>query len=132
MKPRIFNFFASKKGAFLVEALVAISILGVSLVFIIQSYLSSLRGALFTEDYTLAMVLLENKVSEFKLGAVKNSQNEGNFPPPFERFTFKSETSEIKEDGKPGILNDVRLAVHWPSGKKKNKLETETYFFKSE
>ena len=130
----MFNSLISRsrnnRGAFLIEALIAISILGVSLVFIIQSYLSSLRGALFTENYTLAMFLLENKVSEFKIGETRESEKEKSFPPPYERFVYKGETADVSEDGKPSILEETRLAVHWSSGKKENKLETTTYFFK--
>jgi len=119
----------SKQGTFLIEALLAVSILGVALVLILQSYLSGMRGALFTRDYTLAMFLLENKVSELKISGLNESRSEEKnvFPPPYERFQYATEAVNVSEDGQPGKFNQVQLAVLWSSGKKTHRLETTTY-----
>jgi len=79
-----------QKGSFLLEALIAVSILSVSLVIIIRSHLAALQAQVFAKDYTLAALLLERKIIEIvENGYIERGlRQEKNLEKPYDRFVF--------------------------------------------
>ena len=120
-----------KKGSLLIEALLAITILSIGLTMIIQSYLSGFRAALYTQDYSTAAILLENKmVNLMQVGFIGESvDEEGVFPEPYGKFRYRLETRNAKNEVGTGSLNEVLLRVSWASGKRNNAMSLATYLF---
>lgn len=120
---------SNKKGSLLVEALLTIVIMAVGLTFIMQSFLSGFRASAQVEDYSLASVLLEDKMNDLlQVGFIASGvEEEGNFPPPYEDFKYRLTSDNIPEGGREGAINRVALEVSWPSGKKGRSLTAVTY-----
>ena len=57
----------NRRGSILLEALLSVVILSVSMTVIIQSMTSSLRAMEYSANYTMAIVLLENKIIDLIL-----------------------------------------------------------------
>lgn len=121
----------NKKGTLLVEALLAVTILGVGLTVIIHAFLSSFRALSYSKDYSLATILLENKMyALLERGFIEEDLNEDTtFPPPYEKFRYHLETRNLKEKSEAGKINEVRLEIQWASGKKRNVIPVTTYLF---
>lgn len=120
-----------KQGAVLIEVLLAITVLSVGLTFIIHAYLSSLKGTVYAEDYTTAIILLENEMSGLmQKGYIETGlDEENNFPAPYERFRYHLTTKGVLEgEGQP-FLNEVVLRCSWASGRRKNNVAITTYLF---
>ena len=120
---------SNRKGALLIEALLIISILAVSLTVIIQSFLSSYRASVYTKEYSLAALLLENKMSELlQKRFIKSTLNEENyFASPYEKFRYHLETKALGQ-GAPGIsLNEAKLSILWQEGRRSNAINLTTY-----
>lgn len=126
-KPLILKW--NKKGSLLVEALLTIVIMSVGLTFIIQSFLSSFRASAQVEDYASASVLLENKMNDLmQFGFIAgDTDEEGVFPEPYEKFRYHLKTENIKDVDQEGLLNRISLEVLWSSGKKKRAVALTTY-----
>ena len=124
----------NKKGSLIVEALLTISILAVGLTFVIRSYVSSLRAAAYTADYTMAVFLLENKMHDIRLTGDINSGavQEENFPAPFEKYSYRLQANDAAGSGEPNSLKEIVLAVMWASGLKSNSVSLTTYLYNPE
>ncbi len=109
----------------------AISILSVSLTLIVNSFLSSFRSSVYAKDYTLATILLENKLSQLKeKGSIPDGvHEEENFTKPNEKFRYHLESQNVKSGEQRGIFNEIKLSVTWPSGKRNNNISLVTYLF---
>ncbi len=122
---------SNKKGALLLEALLAVSIVAFGLTAVIYSYLSSFRASVYTGDYSLAAILLESKMSDlvYRNFIEDAIDEESAFPEPYQRFRYKLTTRNSNQGGKPGDLNEVVLSILWDSGKRKNNITLTTYLF---
>ena len=130
----MFRYLISKlnrKGSLLVEALLAISILSIGLTLIIQSFLSSVRATVYAADYSLATILLENKMSDLiEKGFIGDSiDEEGFLEGPNEKFRYHLETHNMETQGGSANLNQVKLSILWSSGRKTNSILLTTYLF---
>ena len=125
------NCLKKKKGSFLAEVLLAVSILSVGLTVVIHALLSSLRATVYTRDYSLAIILMENKMHELlQKGFIASSVKEENaFEPPFERFHYELETQPVASIEPEGFLNKVFLRCFWTSGKKTKDISLTTYLY---
>ncbi len=124
-------FFSQKKGAVIIEVLLAITIMSVGLTFIIQSFVSSLRANIYTSGYSTAIILLENKMYEYRQSNVikEDIKEEGIFEKPYDKFRYRIESKKITEEGSRKDLNEMTLRVSWSSGKRENNVSVTTYIF---
>ena len=122
------KIWVNNRGSFLVEILLAVSILAVGLTIIIYSFVSGLRAVVYTKYYSLAMILMENKMSELmQEGSIPASlSEEKTFEPPYERFSYELKTESGPE---AAIFNKVFLRCFWQSGKKTSSISLATYFY---
>lgn len=120
---------SNKRGSLLVEALLTISILSIGLTVIIRSLVSSLRATAYSADYSLAVILLENEMSDLRQkGFIKDSVDmEDIFPEPYEKFFYRLETKKAAGEFTSGSLNEVKLTVFWRSGPKERSISAVTY-----
>jgi len=127
-KPSISKFLRNSRGSFLIEILLSISILAVGLTIIISSFLSGLRAIVYAKDYSLAMILMENKMSKLmQEGFISASlSEEKTFEAPYERFSYELKTENGPE---AAIFNKIFLRCFWQSGKKTNSISLSTYFY---
>lgn len=118
-----------KQGALLIEVLLTIAVMTGGLVLIIQSFVASLRASVYTSDYSLAILLTQNKMTELlQLGSVKDSlHEEGSYPEPYEKFQYDLKTKNINEDSETGFYNQVDFLVSWRSGKREHKILVTTF-----
>ena len=115
----------------MLEALLSVVILSVSLVVIIQSMTSSLRASVYSLDYTLSLVLLENKLFElFKAGFIETAlSQESSLNLADKTYQCSLATSSLDDEFVKDLIK-VNLSLSWESGRKKSVIKTETYLFK--
>ncbi len=117
------------KGSLLLEALLAVVILSVSLTLIIQSMTSSLRASVYGADYTLAIILLENKMFELLNKGLPSSSERETIEVPFSSnsYHFSADARPLSSPGSK--IKEVDAALTWNSGKRKNNISLTTYLF---
>ena len=120
------------RGSVLIEALLTVSILAIGLTVVIQSFLSSLRANVSVRDYSIAMILLESKMSELLLNGFidDNVIKEESFMAPYQKFRYQLQTHTANLTTTNADLNEVQLKVSWLSGHKRNSIPATTYLFK--
>ena len=114
----------------LLEAIFAIVILVVSLSVIIESLVSGLRATVFTADYSKALVLADNAMSQIMRKRIVDAAfaSEGNFPSPNDQFHYQVTTEKmLSPDAAEGGLNEVQLVVSWKSGQKEQNIRVTTW-----
>ena len=119
----------AKRASILLEALLSVIILSVSIVTINQSMTASLRSLVYSEDYTKALIYLENQIFDLMyLGYVESNQNKEITLPEDERFWLTVVTKPASF-GQGSKINELKLTISWKSGKRKNNMAFETYLF---
>jgi len=95
----------NNKGLFLVEVLLTVALLSVGLTFIIRSYVSGLRASVYTTDYSMATILLENKMSDLiQRGFIEDGlREEQYFEKPYEKFKYELEVQNVEDNGGAGL-----------------------------
>jgi len=126
-----FGWINKQKGSFFLEALIAVSILSVSLVVIIRSHLAALQAQVFAKDYILASLLLEKEMIDIvERGYIERGINKTkDLEKPCERFTFSLKTSAAGEKYFFDGLNEAQMILSWKEGRKPHKLSVSTYVF---
>jgi len=124
--------FKCSKGALLIEALLAVSIVSVSLTMIIQSFLTSMRATAYSRDYTTAVMLIENEMFEIKrLGyADALTKTGGGYQEPFEQFQYAINSEPLGSQEEETLI-EIQVAVTWPSGNKEKILSSSTLMMSS-
>lgn len=117
---------SSSEGSILVEALLSVVILSISLSIILQSMIMSLRANAYSSEYTLGLILAENKMAELFSDSLEIGRQEGSFEQPFNRYGFVRETKETSESNLES-LRELELAVNWKSGRRNNNIKLTTY-----
>jgi hypothetical protein len=122
------SFSNGARGSFLLEALIAVSILSVSLVIVIRSHVAALQAQIFAKDYTLATLLLENEMIQvIERGVIDRDMNATrNLEKPYERFTFSLRTEAAGKEYVFEGLNQAQLTLSWKEGNKPHKLSAST------
>ena len=122
-----------KRGSVLIEALLSVVILSVSVTLIIQSMISSLKASKYCADYTIASILLEEKMFELRKTGIVQSMglsedavvvNNKKYEYDYEITSLLSGDETDQEN-----LNKIDLKVSWLSGSKRNNLKASTYIF---
>ena len=120
----------NKNGSLLLESLLAITIVSVSLTFIIQALLSNLRAMARSSSYLTAMVSLENKMDALIYKCLRHeSLNEYLHSDSAEADFYKYSLEErtLDDEMKPVVFKEVKLTGSWQEGKKENHIFLQTY-----
>jgi general secretion pathway protein I len=117
-----------EKGFSLLETLVAIVILGVSLVVILQLYSEGLKAGDLSEQYTRALFIAQNKMEEILLQPMLE---EGEISEEIEGdFSYHTTITwiEPEEDEKRAAFDlfDVTVRVTWQAGIAEKEVEIST------
>ncbi len=117
-----------KLGSILLEVLLSVAILSISITLIIQSMMTSLRATVASNEYTTALSLLENKMSDLiaKGTIAAGLSQEGNLPAPYQQYQYSLKTQKLDDRNQKNI-NKVHLQISWLSGQNKRKIVLETY-----
>ena len=119
----------SRRGAFLLEALLAVFILSFALVALIRGLLTSLNAAGEAEKYSSAIIAADNALTELirlngqkvEAPVVLENQNKN--------ITTKVTVKPSENDQIPDVLQEAQLRVTWPGKIKDKKIEAVTLIF---
>ncbi|MBI4683142.1 MAG: prepilin-type N-terminal cleavage/methylation domain-containing protein [Nitrospirae bacterium] len=106
----------SSSGFTLIEIIVAMAILGISLVLVMQLFSAGLKSAKATCDYTIAIVHAKDKMEELSESLVSDS---GAFEDGFRWETDIQDYKEIEESGYK--LKKLKVNILWPEAHKGQK-----------
>jgi general secretion pathway protein I len=106
----------SASGFTLIEVIIAIAILGISLVMVMQLFAGGLRAARTSCDYSRAVIHAKDKMEEKTEYPVQDS---GVFDDGFKWETEVESYKELKDN--PYKLIKVKVRVMWPDVMKNSK-----------
>ena len=120
------------RGSVLIEAIAAVVIMAVSLSLILQSFSANYRATVMDQDYSKALILLENRLSGILADPTHLPKiiPDEHCPLPFERFDYKMSMTKLTEPQFKGIQL-LSLAVIWPAGKNGHSIDCSTFFYSS-
>ena len=127
---------ATDLGFTLLEVLVAVAIVGISLVMLLRLHLLSLDATLAAQDLTIAVLLAEGKMATFMAESPDEGEDEGRFDGPnLERFSWTTSVIDHAldlggdNDGREGAIGvrHVTVSVHWRDGNRDRSYSLETY-----
>ncbi|MEW6618164.1 MAG: hypothetical protein AB1422_02240 [bacterium] len=103
----------TNSGFILLEVMLSLSILCLGIVLILSSFMISLQAVKASKNYTKAVFLLAQKISELEntTQELYSGKIEGGFEDESE-FTWKAEIKKIKELD----LKEVKVIVEWKEG----------------
>jgi general secretion pathway protein I len=103
-------------GFTLIEVIVAMAILGISLVLIMQLFSAGLKSAKASCDYTIAIVHAKDKMEELSQTLANDS---GTFE---DGFKWETEIQDYKQiDESDYKLNKLIVRILWPDALKQQK-----------
>ena len=111
-------FRRGQRGSLLLEALLSVVILSVSIALIIQSMTSAMRASVYSKDATLAILKLDNLLTEFKSGS--SVQQEQSQDDPFILSSVESTEDHIKR---------LDASVRWKAGAKHQSILVSSYAY---
>jgi general secretion pathway protein I len=123
-------------GFTLLEVLVAVAIVGLTLVGLLRLHLLSLDATLAAQDLTTAVLLAEGKMATFLAQAPRAGEDEGQFDgPDLERFRWTTSVTDHaialgdQNDGRDDAIGlwHVTVSVHWRDGNRNRSYSLETY-----
>lgn len=123
-------------GFTLLEVLVAVAIVGISLVMLLRLHLLSLDATLAAQDLTTAVLLAEGKMATFTAQSPEEGEEQGQFDgPDLERFSWTTSVTDYGIDlggqndgGDESIgIRHVTVSVHWREGNRDRSYSLETY-----
>ncbi len=118
----------SKRGSVLVEVLLAVMILGVGLTWVIQSMTASLKVSRQNPDYTAALILLENEMTQLisEKTIASDFAQQKRFPPPDDKYSCSLTARPISRD-EADHVNEVTAQISWKTGRRNNKIILKTF-----
>lgn len=122
----------NQNGSILLEALLATVILSMSITVIMQSLTSSLRAAKYSAQYTKALILLDDQLTEyFQEGFIETGIKETqSFPAPFDDYKYSVSSDSAEDFGEH--VNLLEMDINWKSGRRENGIIVETLLFDKE
>ena len=123
------KYFRNKKrGSLLIEALLAIVILSVSLTAIIRAIVSAARAGSYSKDYTIAMMLAEDKMFEITREAIQDfdQHKEGRFKAPFEDYSYQLKSKEVLGKNVDNLY-EAELTVKWGREGRQKRVSVTTF-----
>ena len=129
MKIKNLQWIQNTKGSLLVEVLLAVVILSVSLTLIIQSMASSLRATVYSTGYSMALLLMENRLFHILYLPVTGAyaQESGQFPQPYNRYHYDLTISGLTGSEDLKKISQVDLDVSWSAKGAEKKISLATY-----
>ena len=121
------------RGFTLIEVVVAMAILGISLVLVIELFSGGLRLGRASEEYTKASYLARLKLEEISLS---DQMEEGSEEGEFDRtYRWRVEVKKIdllpsifETDYKPPVdFYQIQVRISWKSGNKEKETQLETF-----
>ncbi len=114
------------RGAFLLEALIAIVILSVGLTAVIRSFMIGLDAYQRNQEYQGAVILLENTLTDFLVQRYFDESlvGSGQYEEPFSGYQYKILADNVPD--RPA-LREVSVTVSWKVRKKNRSLQATTY-----
>ena len=104
----------AEAGLLLLEAMVALVLLGLAVVAMLQLLSgtadAAARARVHTEALALAQSELDRLVSSAAVGSLAAEETEGAFPPPFERYRYAVTSARVGEQR----LIEIRVRITWP------------------
>jgi len=117
---------STNRGSILIEALAAVAIIAVSLTLIMESFAGNFRATVLHQEYTKALVLLQNRLDQAFVMEIKDVVKSGEPEPhPLERFRYQSKLKDLDEANKG--LKRLDMTVSWASGPKTRAVSATTY-----
>ncbi len=104
----------AESGLLLLEAMVALVLLGLAVVAMLQLLSgaadAAARARVHTEALALAQSELDRLVSSAAVGSLDTNGTEGAFRPPFERYRYVVTRAPVGEQR----LIEIRVRITWP------------------
>ncbi len=126
---------AKDAGFTLLEVMVAMAILGISLVLTMQLFAGALSNTALSRHYTEATFLARHKLEELSLDdQLKSGNQSGDFEGDYEKYSWQAEVSpfalpqpvEVNETAARPIVLQIKLVVSWEERDKTQKVELVT------
>jgi len=104
----------AEAGLLLLEAMVALVLLGLAVVAMLQLLSGAADAAVRARGHTEALALAQSEmdrlVSSAAVGSLAAEGTEGAFPPPFERYRYVVTRARVGEQR----LIEIRVRITWP------------------
>lgn len=122
-------------GFTLLEVMIAIAILGISVVLTMQLFAGALSSTALSRHYTEATFLARHKLEELGLDdQLKSGNQSGDFEGDYEKYSWQAEVSpfalpqpiEMNEEAARPELLQIKLLVSWEERGKTQKVELVT------
>ncbi|MBN3039512.1 MAG: prepilin-type N-terminal cleavage/methylation domain-containing protein [Candidatus Omnitrophica bacterium] len=111
-----------RKSFTLLEVMLALSIVSVCLITVLRAYTMIVKAQASSINYTNAMYLCKQKLSELRILDPATIAKEGGFNEPFEKFSYKLAI-------KKGSFNDssgVDLSIFWQEESQKKEYKVNS------
>ena len=107
-----------RRGFTLLEALIALVIVGVAATVSMEAFAAGLRGELQASRHLEAVALAEARLNELALVPLDSvpryaEPRDSSLAPPFERYRVRAAMRAVP--GAPSLV-DATVTVHWPGG----------------
>ena len=118
----------SEAGFSLLETLVAVMVLGVSLVVILQLFSGALRAGSLSANYTRALFIAQNKMEETLVKPlIEEGETEGNVEEIFSYIVTLTWIEPEESEKKAAFdLFDISVRVAWQEGGSVKEIELNT------
>jgi type II secretion system protein I len=117
-----------KKGFMLLELMVSLAILSTGLLTVTRSFISSLGASNYSQQYTLACTLAEEKLNELGQSTdLSEGTTQGSFEEPYLQFSWELEIKPSSNDS----LKHVTITVIWKEKGKQRKAKLATLILKN-
>ncbi len=118
----------SQKAFMLLEVMLSIFIVVVGVVFVISSYMTSIKAFKVSRSYLDALYLMEEKMWEYdESGEVEEGNESGEFE-DYKDAEWSTEAQEMEDLP----LNETIVEVTLKKGGRKRKFAVTTYFYNEE
>jgi len=108
MRTMVFQYgFNRRTGVALLECVLALSLLGVGAAVVGGAFWQARTWTVRARRQTQALMLAENTLVEWELGAIEPTRANGPCPPPFERFLRQLSAEPSRWEG----LDELRVVV---------------------
>ena len=103
----------ARSGISLLEAVVAIAIVGMTSVAALEAVGSDMRRAVEVEQLATSELEFMNLLTDQELQALPDSVSSGTFAKPLNEYSWKTTSAPVSDQA--GVY-DIRLTVAWPAG----------------
>jgi len=114
------------RGLSLIEVLMSVVILSIGAIFILRSYLTSLRGFDIAQERTAGILLAEGKMAEIEMEG-RGIEEEGNFAPSYPEYNWRLEVSKEPEIEEKPLAMLSLIVSHKHKGKQQRDIRISTY-----